>query len=78
MRAAQLPQRYYWELVVVSQKFVLVGLLSQLSQGSFVQAIAGVTAAIGFLVLHLSAQPFRQAAVLQMEPFGQKPVLADA
>ena len=49
---------YYWELMVMAQKLVLVGILSQVQQGSLTQAVGGVAASFGFIVLHMNAQPF--------------------
>ena len=44
----------------MSTKLVLVGVLSWLDQGSLMQAVVGLTAALCFLLLHMAAQPFHQ------------------
>ena len=56
------PRFYAWELMVMMQKLLLVGILSQVSQGSLTQSVAGVSAAFVFNVLHMGAQPFQHLA----------------
>jgi hypothetical protein len=53
------PQFYWWELVCVAQKLILVGffVLSPFNPGSFSQLILGLTVALLFAVLQMQVQP---------------------
>lgn len=52
------PPMYFWEIFIMMQKLLLVGMFSLVQQGSLMQAAVGTTASIGFLVLHMGARPF--------------------
>ena len=45
----------------MTQKLLLVGVMSRLRQGSVTQAVAALMVTVSFLVLHMSAMPFRHA-----------------
>ena len=45
---------------LATRRLLLVGVLSQVSQGSVSQAVAGVAVALCFLVLHMTARPFHR------------------
>ena len=53
---------YWWELVVMSTKLVLVGFLSQLNQGSLMQAVVGLTASLASCCSTWLHSPFIETA----------------
>ena len=55
------PQFYWWEIVCVAQKLVLVGflVLNPFNPGSFTKLILGLFVALLFAVLQMQVQPYR-------------------
>ena len=55
------PQFFWWELVLVMQKLILVGLfvLQSFKPGSFLQLLLGISVAFCFTVVHMQVQPYR-------------------
>ena len=55
------PQYFWWELVLVLQKLILVGffVLEPFQPGSFVQLMLGMSVVFIFTVVQLQVQPYR-------------------
>ena len=55
------PQFFWWELVLVLQKLILVGLfvLQPFKPGSFLQLLLGISVAFVFTVVQMQMQPYR-------------------
>ena len=52
------PAAFWWELVVVGRKLVLLGFLALVVPGSFLQLFAATVVALCLLVVELFAAPF--------------------
>jgi hypothetical protein len=52
------PEFYYYEIVVLSEKLVLTGLLIFVDQGSIFQAFVGACVAFGFFAAQVKCEPF--------------------
>ena len=53
---------YWWELVHVSQKLVLVGFFVLVQPGSFTQLVLGMSVAVFFAAVQMQVQPYRRRA----------------
>ena len=53
------PQFFYWEIVEMGRRFVLVGLMV-LVQGNLMQLIVGTVLSIAFLLFQVQAQPYAE------------------
>ena len=55
------PQFFWWELVLVAQKLIIVGffVLEPFQPGSFTQLLLGMAVAFIFMIIQMQAQPYR-------------------
>ena len=55
------PQYFWWELVLVAQKLVVIGffVLEPFQPGSFIQLMLGMTLVLVFTVVQMQVQPYR-------------------
>ena len=54
------PSFFWWELVEMSRRFILVGALANVRQGSVEQLAYGTIIAVIYLVIHLIASPYQK------------------
>ena len=55
------PQYFWWELVLVAQKLIIVGffVLEPFQPGSFIQLMLGMSVVLVFTVVQMQVQPYR-------------------
>ena len=55
------PQYFWWELVLVAQKLIIVGffVLEPFKPGSFIQLMLGMSVVLVFTVVQMQVQPYR-------------------
>jgi hypothetical protein len=57
------PQYWYWEIVEISRKLLLSGILSLVNRGSIAQATLGTMISFVFFALHVNLKPYKSTAI---------------
>ena len=60
LHAPFLPSVFYFEIIDLAKKLLLIGFASLVSPGSLLQLMVAVVASLLFLVLHLQAKPYKR------------------
>ena len=56
------PQRYYWEVIEILRKLLLIGFSTLVHPGTYIQLLFAISISVVALGLHLAASPYRSTS----------------